>query len=114
MSSLGLTMADGILGLSPRNAGRHSLLIELKIAGLIEKTQVSFSNAFYKGTEMYKRSNDHYSYITFGGFNASQIVGGEEGLVNLPMANEKINPTYFWGVNGWGMAYGETVVMNPE
>ena len=32
-SSKGLTMADGILGLSPKNYGQHSLLIELKIAG---------------------------------------------------------------------------------
>ena len=41
-------MADGILGLSPKNYGRHSLLPELKISGLIDKTIVSFSNAFYK------------------------------------------------------------------
>jgi hypothetical protein len=39
-------MADGILGLSPKNYGRHSLLPELKISGLIDKTIVSFSNSF--------------------------------------------------------------------
>jgi len=47
-SGKGLDMADGILGLSPKNYGRHSLLPELKISGLIDKTIVSFSNAFYK------------------------------------------------------------------
>lgn len=107
-------MADGILGLSPRNSGKHSLLAELKIAGLIDKTQVSFSNAFYRGTELFKKSKDGNSYIMFGGFNESQIVGGEEGLVTLPMASEKVNPTYYWGVEGWGFAYGETVVMDPK
>jgi len=43
-------MADGILGLSPKNYGRHSLLPELKISGLIDRTIVSFSNAFLEGT----------------------------------------------------------------
>jgi hypothetical protein len=38
VSSYGLKNADGILGISPKKYGRHSLLIELKIAGLIEKT----------------------------------------------------------------------------
>ena len=50
MSGQGLEMADGILGLSPKNYGRHSLLPELKINGLIDKTIVSFSNAFYQNT----------------------------------------------------------------
>ena len=107
-------MADGILGLSPKLQGRHSLLVELKIAGLIDKTMVSFSNAFYKGTNLYNRYNDHYSYMTFGGYNASQIVGGEKGLYNLPLSPEKINPTGYWGVPGWGMAYGDTVFMDPD
>lgn len=111
--SVGLTMADGILGISPKNYGKHSLLAELKIAGLIEKTQISFSNAFYKGTDLYKKHPDHYSYMIIGGFNASQIVGGEKGLKNIPMASEKVNPTHFWGVPGWGFAYGEQVLMDP-
>ena len=64
-------MADGILGLSPRNYGRHSLLVELKIAGVIDKTQVSFSNTFYKDTDLYNKTRDHYNYVIFGGYNAS-------------------------------------------
>lgn len=58
-------MADGILGLSPKNYGRHSLLPELKIGGLIDKTIVSFSNGFY-GT-----NSDLESYVIFGGLNAT-------------------------------------------
>ena len=50
INSEGLDMADGILGLSPNNYGRHSLLPELKINGLIERTIVSFSNAHYPGS----------------------------------------------------------------
>ena len=92
-------MADGVLGLSPVNYGRHSFLVELKIAGLIEKTQVSFSNAFYKHSRLSNKSRDHFSYIIFGGYNSSQIVGGEQGLVSLPMAPQKINPTMFWAVS---------------
>ena len=67
----GLNMADGILGLSPKNYGRHSLLPELKISGLIDKTIVSFSNAFYKSSSNYKKSRDNESYVIFGGMNRS-------------------------------------------
>jgi hypothetical protein len=49
-------MADGILGLSPKNYGRHSLLPELKISGLIDKTIVSFSNSFSPSSSNYKLS----------------------------------------------------------
>lgn len=73
-------MADGILGLSPKNYGEHSLLPELKIAGLIDRTIVSFSNAFLEGTDNYELSQDHNSYVIFGGMNTSQIDGGEDGL----------------------------------
>lgn len=64
-------MADGILGLSPKNYGRHSLLPELKISGLIDKTIVSFSNAFYQSSYNYNHTSDHDSYVIFGGYNAS-------------------------------------------
>jgi hypothetical protein len=67
----GLEMADGILGLSPKNYGEHSLLPELKIAGLIDRTIVSFSNAFMEGTEDFELSHDDSSYVIFGGLNAS-------------------------------------------
>jgi len=64
-------MADGILGLSPKNYGRHSLLPELKISGLIDKTVVSFSNSFYNNTGNYNLTRDQSSYVIFGGLNAS-------------------------------------------
>lgn len=51
--------------------------------------------------------------MIFGGYNASAIVGGEQGLFNLPLADKKINPTFFWGVEGWGFAVGEKVIMDP-
>jgi len=72
-----LNLADGILGLSPKNYGRHSLLPELKISGLIDKTIVSFSNSFLKTSNNYNRTLDGESYVIFGGINASQIVNGE-------------------------------------
>jgi len=66
----GLEMADGILGLSPKNyGGRHSLLPELKISGLIDRTIVSFSNAFFPGTYTYNLAKDQSSYVIFGGLN---------------------------------------------
>lgn len=69
ISGKGLNMADGILGLSPKNYGRHSLLPELKIGGLIDKTIVSFSNAFYKTSTNFQNSRDSESYVIFGGMN---------------------------------------------
>lgn len=67
----GLEMADGILGLSPKNYGRSSLLPELKIAGLIDRTIVSFSNSFYKHSANFNASGDDNSYVIFGGLNAT-------------------------------------------
>ena len=78
-------MADGILGLSPKNYGRHSLLPELKINGLIDKTIVSFSNAFYNSSTNLQSYGDQASYVIFGGLNSSQIVGGEKGLQTPPI-----------------------------
>ena len=71
ISGKGLEMADGILGLSPKNYGRHSLLPELKISGLIDKTIVSFSNSFSIGSSNFNLSHDKDSYVIFGGLNAS-------------------------------------------
>jgi hypothetical protein len=99
-------MADGILGLSPKNYGRHSLLPELKISGLIDKTIVSFSNAFYKNSANYNLTNDQASYVIFGGLNSSQIVGGEQGLHSMALLKGKKNPTMYWGVSGRGFKYG--------
>lgn len=69
MSGQGLEMADGILGLSPKNYGRHSLLPELKINGLIDRTIVSFSNSFYQNTSNFNMTGDKDSYVIFGGIN---------------------------------------------
>ena len=80
MTGQGLELADGILGLSPKNYGRHSMLPELKISGLIDRTLVSFSNSFYRNTANYNLTQDPNSYVIFGGLNSSQIVGGEKGL----------------------------------
>jgi len=106
-------MADGILGLSPKNYGRHSLLPELKASGLIDRTIVSFSNAFFQGTYNYNRTKDPDSYVIFGGLNASQIVGGEKGLHSMALAQNKLNPAMFWGVTGRGFKYGDKVLMDP-
>jgi len=107
-------MADGILGLSPKNYGRHSLLPELKISGLIDKTVVSFSNSFYNNTGNYNLTRDQSSYVIFGGLNASQIVKGEQGLYSMALLKGKKNPTMYWGVSGRGFKYGSKVMMDPE
>ena len=108
-------MADGILGLSPKNYGRHSLLPELKISGLIDKTIVSFSNAFYKDSYNQQLSKDFDSYVIFGGLNASQIDGGEKGLHTMNLIKGKMNPTMYWGVNGRGFKYGHNApLMDPQ
>jgi hypothetical protein len=68
-----------------------------------------------ENTEVFNRSNGQMnSYITFGGYNESQIVGGSKGLKNIPLIDEKYNPTFYWGVPAWGFAYGDKIVMDPE
>ena len=89
------------------------MLIDLKIAGLISQTVVSFSNAFFEHTDLYNMTRDKDSYVMFGGYNASQIIGGEKGLFNLPMIKAKYNPTFYWGVEAWGFAYGDDIMMDP-
>jgi len=107
-------MADGILGLSPKNYGRHSLLPELKINGLIDKTIVSFSNAFYNSSTNLQSYGDQASYVIFGGLNSSQIVGGEKGLQTLSLIKGKLNPTMYWGTTGRGFKYGGKTLMDPH
>ena len=58
IKSTGLDRSDGILGLSPKNFGSHLLLVELKIAGLIDKTMVSFSNSFMENTQLFNETHD--------------------------------------------------------
>ena len=52
--------------------------------------------------------------MIFGGINATQVVGGEEGLHAMELMRGKFNPTYFWGVKIRGLAYGNTVIQEPE
>lgn len=52
--------------------------------------------------------------MVFGGYNESQIVGGADGLFNMPLASKELNPTNFWGVEGQGFLYGNTIIYNPE
>lgn len=71
VESTGLDGCDGILGLSPRDFGKHSLLADLKREGLIDRTIVSFSNAFHNTTFKAKYHMDLESYMVFGGYNES-------------------------------------------
>ena len=112
--STGMEQTDGILGISPRAYGRHSFLQELKIARIIDHGIISFSNAFSeKGSQPRRFLQDKRSYAIFGGINATQIVGGEQGLVSMKLAGGRLNPTSFWGVKARGFAYGKTVLMDP-
>ena len=78
MESKGLDGCDGILGLSPKDYGSHSILTELKRNGLLDRLIISFSNAFHESSFKAKfyEPGDNLSYMTFGGYNETQIVGG--------------------------------------
>lgn len=52
--------------------------------------------------------------MVFGGYNESQIVGGADGLFNMPLAKEELNPTMFWGVEAQGFLYGGNMIYDPE
>mmetsp|Transcript_1795 Transcript_1795/g.2348 ORF Transcript_1795/g.2348 Transcript_1795/m.2348 type:complete len:350 (+) Transcript_1795:1196-2245(+) len=115
MESKGMDTCDGILGISPKNYNRHAFLAELKIGGLIDRGIISFSNAYYKASFQQKEwARDKHSYAIFGGINETQIVGGEEGLVSMPLVQGSKNPTDFWGVRTRGFAYGKTILMDPS
>ena len=75
---------------------------------------IAFSNAFHESTYKFKYHPDPHSYIIFGGYNESQIVGGAKGLFNMPLAGKELNPTLYWGVEGQGMLYGNDFIMDPE
>lgn len=98
VQSKGLESCDGILGLSPKDYGSHSLIPALKREGLIERQVISFSNAFHEASFKSRNYDDKQSYMVFGGYNESQIVGGAGGLFNMPLASKELNPTAFWGV----------------
>lgn len=71
MEAKGLDGCDGILGLSPKDYGSHSILPELKRAGVISRLLISFSNAFHESTFKSKFADDKQSYMIFGGYNES-------------------------------------------
>jgi hypothetical protein len=50
VTAKGLDGCDGILGLSPKDYGTHSLIPMLKRNGLIDRLLISFSNAFHKAS----------------------------------------------------------------
>lgn len=58
VTSKGLENCDGILGLSPKDYGSHSIIPSLKRAGLIERQIISFSNAFHSASFKAQNYND--------------------------------------------------------
>ena len=76
MNAKGLDGCDGILGLSPKDYGSHSILPMLKRAGMIDRLLITFSNAFYETSFKAQYHYDRNSYMIFGGVNETQIVGG--------------------------------------
>ena len=85
----------------------------LKKSNLINRNIVSFSNSFHKNSFKALYHDDRTSYVVFGGYNETQIVGGHEGLLKMPLADEKLNPSGFWGVEGKGFMYGNKFILNP-
>jgi hypothetical protein len=59
MESKGLEGCDGILGLSPKDYGTHSILPMLKRAGVINRVLISFSNAFHSSSFKSKFHDDN-------------------------------------------------------
>jgi hypothetical protein len=112
--SSGLDGCDGILGLSPRDLGKRSLLADLKREGLIDRTLISFSNSFHNSTFKSKYHIDQESYIVFGGYNETQVVGGARGLYSMPLSGKALNPDGFWGIDGQGFLYGDTIIQDPR
>ena len=52
---------------------------------------LTFSNAFHTASFKYKFYEDPDSYMIFGGFNETQIVGGADGLFAMPIAGKDLN-----------------------
>ena len=86
----------------------------LKRSGLVDRLLISFSNAFHKSSFKAKFYDDQQSYMTFGGFNETQIVGGMNGLFSMPLADKALNPQKFWGVEAQGFLYGKDFIFDPE
>ena len=58
MEAKGLDGCDGILGLSPKDYGSHSILPALKRSGAIQRMLISFSNAFHESSFKAKFGDD--------------------------------------------------------
>jgi len=88
--------------------------------GVIDHGIISFSNAFGHRSHTGNATrdtigySDRRSYAIFGGINATQIVGGEEGLVSMKLARGKMNHMNMWAAKARGFAYGKTVIYSPE
>ena len=70
----------------------------LKKSGVIDKSVVTFS------------VNSNGSYVLFGDYNASLVVGGEKGLHNLgtyAYLPEYVGAQKNWALEGQSMLYGE-------
>ena len=70
----------------------------LKKSGVIDKATVTFS------------VNSNQSYVLFGDYNASLVVGGEKGLHDLPTyayLPEYVGAQKNWALEGQSMFYGE-------
>lgn len=70
----------------------------LKKSGVIDKAVVTFS------------VNNNGSYVLFGDYNASLVVGGEKGLHNLGTYGylpEYVGAQKNWALEGQSMFYGE-------
>jgi len=86
--------ADGILGLAPQNSvvnKEKNYIWSLFNNGIISKPILSFSIS--------SSDIDDTSYALFGGYNSSQIVGGEGGLMTF-----KNNPSnYKSSIRSWAL-----------
>jgi len=114
MTSKGLEGCDGILGLSPKDYGTHSIIPSLKRGGMIDRQLISFSNAFHKSSFKYQYHPDDQSYMVFGGVNETQIMRGAKGLFSMPLAGKDLNPAMYWGVEGQGFMYGDKFYHDPS
>lgn len=114
MTSTGLEGCDGILGLSPKDYGTHSLIPSLKRGGMIDRQLISFSNAFAKSSFNYHSHPDDQSYMVFGGVNETQIEHGAKGLFSMPLADKDLNAAMYWGVEGQGFMYGDKFYHDPS
>jgi hypothetical protein len=91
---------DGILGLANHKdtQKRHlNFIWSLKDNNIIDKAVVTFSTA------------SSGSYALFGSWNASEVVGGEQGLYSLKTYNympDFVSANKNWALEGQDLLYG--------